>query len=367
MHLLRLLICAAALAVVASAGPVGLVDLNRVLDRSSIVVVASVAEGGQAGTTASVVLEVLRTLKGSIGAGVLTAEISVSSEFAARRPLAGLQAIWFLAADGPGAYRVLPAMVGSVPLEHTLLPALKELPSSWAPPASATPLEKLLRELAASVEAKGDSLAGLTSEYLCQVPAAPASSLSGLYRRMLSSSAPAVSSAGLAGLIRSGDVEGLATLKSKLSQRAEIQAARPLAQAVCEYYDGDAGGLAILAEFASRWQPILRLRECAAFALRNIHSRESIPFLVALLDSDQDGIRYEAMAGLASYANSGYIPHEKPLTVNGVSQPRQRSALRTAETEAHFPTLDTFRKDQNRFITFWKQWSLANAAAITKP
>lgn len=297
----------------------------------------------------------------------MTAEITVSNNYAARKSLAGLQAIWFLVDAGKGPYRVLPAMYGAVPLEATLLPVLNEMPSSWAPPASATPLEKLLRELAAVVEAKGDGLAGLTSEYLCQIPAAPASSLSNLYRRMLSSSATAVSSAGLAGLIRSGEVEGLSVLKSKLSQHAEIQAATPLAQAVCEYYDGNGEGLAILAEFAGKWQPILRLRECAAFALRNIHSRESIPFLVALLDSDHDGIRYEAVAGLASYANSGYIPHEKPLTVDGVLQPRRRSALHTAETEAHYPTLDTFRKDQVRFVTFWKQWSLANAATLTKP
>ena len=118
--------------------------------------------------------------------------------------------------------------------------------------------------------------------------------------------------------------------------------------------NGNPTGLKSLSELAAGPETIPRLRECAAYALRNIHTRESIPFLLILLDSNSRALRYEGVAGLASYANSGFIPAESRLALDGVTQLRARSTMHTNETEENFPTLETFVKDEGRYIAFWK-------------
>jgi hypothetical protein len=281
----------------------------------------------------------------------LATETVVSNEFPVTRSLVGTQGLWFLSAgDKPEVYRILPIMSGSVPFEMTILPTLPSLPPNWrAPSQSAAPLELVLRELAAYLEVNTGSVLG--GEFLSQVAASPGSELARLYTQMTTSSSPVVLSAGIAGLIRSGDVTGLAFLQS-----ASGNIGSSLAQAVCEYANGNPRGVVVLGELATTSRSVARLQECAAYALRRIHTRESLPLLASLLDSPSPTIRYEGVAGLASYANSGLIPNEPPLLVDGVPTSRAQSAISTAETQDNFPTLDTFRKDEQRFIAFWKQW-----------
>lgn len=369
MNWLRPLVCGASLLTVGVAGPISPASLDKLVNDAKVIAVAKVASGSQSATSRSLVLlDVQRTLKGSVSSGLLSVEINAPAEFAVSRNLVGLQGIWFLVDGTDGIYRILPAMVGSVPLEWSILPALTDLPVTWASGPSAAPMERVLREVAADMEVKGESNWPFAFDFLSQIPATPASSVRGLYQRMLTSPVNTVSLAGLAGLLRSGDVAALASLRQKLTlpEVTGGRAGAALAQAVCEYSNANPQGLAILADLAGGPQPVPQLQECAALALRTVHSRETVPFLLALLDSQDLAVRYDAVAGLASFANSGYIPNEKPLLVDGVSQQRQPSALRTAETEENFPTLETFRKDEQRFITFWKQWC-ATTLAVTKP
>jgi hypothetical protein len=248
MLCLRIFACTCLASAAGLAGPIGLASLERLVQEATMIVVAEVAQRAQSGRSASVMLEVQRTLKGPGRARVLTAGIEVSSEFAMRRNLKGLQGIWFLSARN-GTLSVLPAILGSVPLEFLILPALPDLPLSWTPSAPATPMEKVLCELAAALEINGDAGPGLSANFLSQTPAGPATSLRRLYRRMLESSSAPVSSAGLSGLIRSGDVEGLVSLESKLTQ---IMYGPSMAQPVCAYFNGNIRGLALLAALSGQ-------------------------------------------------------------------------------------------------------------------
>lgn len=356
MHLLKIIALLTMFIVQASAGPVGLARLDRLVEQASAIVVARSLQGSQSGSIASVVLEVDRTLKGSIAPGVIAVEITTSEEFASRRDLGGLRGIWFLSADPGGKIRVLPAMLGSVPLEFFILPSLPSLPASWKAADPATPIENVLRELAAALEQNGASSFPFAAEFLVQLPADSGPTLKGLYTRMSTSLSAAVSSAGLAGLIKSGDASALGLAKASLAQlRAEI-ASPVLAQAVCEYFNGNVKGLELLSELASTPQKTPRVRECAAHAMRNVHSRESLPFLLRLLNSEDQLIRYEAVAGIASYANSGFIPNEKPLRIDGVQQQRLAKPLWTQETADNFPTLSSFKEDETRVVFFWRRW-----------
>ena len=192
--------------------------------------------------------------------------------------------MWFLSGGASGNDTLLPALYGSVPLEFSILPALPSLPLTWAGLDTASPAERVLRELAAALET--NPTFPLLAEVVSQSSTEPASPLRSVYRRMQASSSQVVSAAGLAGLLRSGDVQGLEGLTAQLA-RGPLPAGGPLmGQAVCQYLNGNPRGLPILAGLAAAASPVPLLRGCAAFALRNIHSKESIPFLIGLLDSD---------------------------------------------------------------------------------
>ena len=191
-------------------GPIGLAQLDRIIRDAKLIVVASVAQGSQSGPLAAITLDVQRALKGQAPAGIVSATIAIPDKFGATRSLKGLQGIWFLSEDVKGDYRVLPAMTGSVPLDFMILPALPSLPASWAGSDSASPTERVLRELAAALE--NNPSFPLMGEFVSQSSTEPASILRSVYRRMQTSTSPVVSAAGLAGLLRSGDAQALTSL-----------------------------------------------------------------------------------------------------------------------------------------------------------
>jgi hypothetical protein len=337
-------------------GPMGLANLDRMVRDAKLIVVARVVQGSQSGKFASFTLEVQRTLKGEPPSSTVSAFIEVMDT--GNINLKGWQGLWFIAEDG----RLLPATSGSVLIVFCRLPALPELPAAWAAPNTASPTERVLRELSASLEAEEGY--PFLAEILSQKSATePAASLRALYRRMQASPSLVVAGAGVAGLLRSGDVGGLRSLPALL-EKGPLPPGPLVGASVCEYLNGNPSGLSILSALAAVPSPTPLLRTCAAFALRNIHSKESIPYLLGLLGSDDFQVRYEGMAGLASYANSGFVPGEKPLSVDDVVQPRIQAPLRTEATSANFPTFDRFKLDEAVTIAFWRQWVSDNVTPV---
>ena len=197
-------------------GPVAPAHLDRMVRDAKLIVVARVAQGSQSGPLVSVTLEVQRTLKGDAPSSMVSVSIAVSDEFSATRSLKDLQGMWFFSGDAAGNNTLLPAMYGSVPLEFSILPALPRLPPSWAGLDTASPTERVLRELSAALET--NPAWPLLAEFVSQSSTEPASTLRSVYRRMQASSSQVVSAAGLAGLLRSGDVQGLEGLTAQLSR-----------------------------------------------------------------------------------------------------------------------------------------------------
>ena len=117
----------------------------------------------------------------------------------------------------------------------------------------------------------------------------------------------------------------------------------------------------VLAASAS---PVPRLQSCAAEALRNIHTKETVPFLAPLLDSPDQTIRYYGLSGLASFTNSGVVPREPPLMIDGVVTPRNPSAFMSAETVRNYPTMSTFALNEASYLSFWKAWWTTNQVAL---
>lgn len=154
----------------AMGGPIGLARIGPLVERADLIIVGEAAQGYQSGTNAAVVLNVLRTLKGAPRTSTVSASITVSEEFSASRELRGMKGLWFLREEGGGGYRLMPVMMGSIPLEYAILPALASLPGSWAGASSAGPLDRVLRELAAASVEAAPAVSPLILELLAQAP-----------------------------------------------------------------------------------------------------------------------------------------------------------------------------------------------------
>jgi hypothetical protein len=62
---------------------------------------------------------------------------------------------------------------------------------------------------------------------------------------------------------------------------------------------------------------------------------------------------------MASFANSGSIPREPALVVDGVVAARPSdNKIKNSQTLDNFPAVDTFRGNEATYIVFWKNcWS----------
>lgn len=347
-------VCLTACASKLFGAPIGVQPLSQLLNKAEVVFVGRIIQGVQSDVNASAIFQIERMLKGSSRAGTVPASFSTLPAISGNKDLRGQIGIWFLTKKSDGSLEVMPPFVGAVPVEFHSMPALAALPASWMADPSASTVEKVIRELAAALE-QLPAGSVLWSALLSQPLTESDPSLSRLYQRLQSSGSEPVAAAGLKGSIVKGDLAALQSLASR-AQRGLSNASSTIAtQAVCEFSNGNPRALAVLAEMAAmRSQP--ELRRCAVLALRTIHSRETIQYLLPLLDDTDSDIRYQAMAGIASYANTGFLPGEKQLVIDGVVTPRNTEPLYTPETGANFPTGDRFRLDEPRVIAFWKQW-----------
>jgi hypothetical protein len=126
---------------------------------------------------------------------------------------------------------------------------------------------------------------------------------------------------------------------------------------ICEHYrQTSAPGVAALTDLASSSSGSVSLRRCSAHALRAIHTKESLPGLLQLLDSSDQTVRYEAVFGLASFANG--LPVQVPSNTANLEflRPSGNSPLATADTRANMPSLPEFRSNEQKYLNFWRQW-----------
>jgi hypothetical protein len=111
-------------------------------------------------------------------------------------------------------------------------------------------------------------------------------------------------------------------------------------------------------EVLGRLSRIERFERMAAWPLRRFHTKETLPYLARLLDSTNQEVRYQAMAGLADFCYLGGTPTEEQLNSRGHPTPdlRQPRPYMTDDVGQNFPTVQGFKQDEQRYITFWKNW-----------
>jgi HEAT repeat protein len=214
--------------------------------------------------------------------------------------------------------------------------------------------EKLMLELAAAIENRDGS--DFAVDYLAGLHTQGTAAVLKVYQRFSQSSSTALRAYGIAGLIREGNIQVLSTLAADVHAINAGASGDLIVNEVCQYSNANPAAVAALGALSGATTTVPRLQFCAAAALRRIHTKETLVYLQELLDSQYPDVRYEAVAGLASFANSGSIPREPPRVVDGAVVTRQPNIYKSSQTLENFPTVATFQQNEAKYIAFWKGW-----------
>lgn len=159
---------------------------------------------------------------------------------------------------------------------------------------------------------------------------------------------------GLAGLVRSGDVDSLAIIALHLDELSKSQTAGALATAISDFrvpQSEAVESLGAISEGGSR-----DLRFAATYALRVLATSASLPWLALRFADPDPQVRYQAIAGFATFANSGHVPVEERLRSPGQFLATGDGPFTSDQTKNNFPTVDRFLESEQQFLGFWSSW-----------
>jgi len=347
------------------------ISLGTLLGQADAVVVATVRDGSAAAQILSLDLIVARTVKGSASTGSsISAMLSSPNVINPGRgdgllrmngaivakELVGKTGLWFLQQSGSG-WTVLPRAGGDISTWDLYVPLPSgNLPPTFAYDASATPKARLIQEIGAAAQ-NPSTAAAISRLEAMRMFADLGYDFQPVLRQLTSSPQMGTRAMGLAGQIRLGSPGALnAVVDSNLATFPE-DAQNQLANAVCEYRNTDVSGVAALGTLLGS-QYADSMRVCATYALREIHSRETLPLLEKLLDDSSAQIRYDAVIGIAQFAIAFPMVGmaEKPAAIATFTPPPSV----TNEMRQHYPAQGLFLKNEQEYISYWKTWLAAH-------
>jgi hypothetical protein len=190
--------------------------------------------------------------------------------------------------------------------------------------------------------------------------------LHGFLQAFVRSNVQVLRAMGCAGLIQRGEAASLmqmeVDLQGLLSGMQNNYSMTDLMAAIqFVYRNPDPQGIAVLGRLASS---ATELRKPSVYALRAIHTRETLPSLLKLLDSSDPDDAYDALTGIAGFANG--MPtttiqnavNLKNLTIDPNAPFADHDMLN------HMPNIEMFLQNRAEYVGFWKNWFAANQSRI---
>ncbi|MFN0172905.1 MAG: hypothetical protein ACKV22_41535 [Bryobacteraceae bacterium] len=366
LNIACLLACGPALLTANNPGPCSAVVFEK---RSTAIVVGAVLGGLQDKDVVSFQLSVKRVLKGDVSPGAVLAARWRSWKSTAPRNVVPLpEGVWFLRAGSDGAYDVVPVFQGTIPLGMTYYPTPAAAPSpAYQYTARAPVLDKVALELAwAAEQSDREPMTDFAISRVMRGYDSPA--IRAIYQRFAESPKRHLRATGLAGLIRLRDWNALARLANEIKT---LGSSFQLAEAVMTVRDPSPEVVRAMAriglESACNEKEGCGYRESAVLMLADVHTRESLPYLAAMLDDKRQRNRGQAVRGFTLYV--GNYPIATPERVaSGESIRRQTpSKYETEETRLHSHSgLFKDTQEEARIVAFWKSWWARNQVELTR-
>ena len=371
-------------------------DVGQAILSCDIIVVARVVSGearsGSTGASSELLLRIVRTLKGELSPGSQIA-IKTSgyrafipgpgSAMPRSWPVEPFLALWFLKGE-QGRYSVVPVIQGSgEPDRASLVLPEESHGASASSDAIAAVREEILAQLRAMAIAGPDKIkptyhvqtinGRVDRSYGVGIYAAKALELSevldrlgdrptllAVYRDAASDMSPYLRSIGITGLIVANDPAGpkQAAEEFRLLFR-EAYVGGIAAKLVGYRNPADPGAIAAIGRLATEYRDLdMPLLEwSAAEALNAIHTKDAMPWMIALLDSADERIGGLALNGICLFVRNSPIVTPESIPTQSWRQSREPTPFRTKETDAHcWSNPLPANAASNEYKKFWKLW-----------
>jgi hypothetical protein len=319
--------------------PHSAIDLADLVAQSDVVLVGRVLTLQASGSKVTVIIgghpvelqpyaasvQVVRTLKGSVSKATIVVRYYEPNVDIGYQPLGvNLVGCFFLQAEVAGVFDIVNPRV---PCAVALPPVPQSLGSS--------PLDKTLAEIRGAIfhsstpiDVKEDAIRVLGEAV--EFPGA-AAGIDVLREVALNSSSP-VSLHAVAVLLRRNDLTGLPAAVLALQSPSQMDEGLVI-QLASSLHNGVVDSSALSSVATLRSSANIEVRRGAVGAMRNMACAEAVPFLVsALSDSDQE-VRYDAMMGIASFAQL------------------------SGDHDDMAPTMDTFGLNEGLYLDYWRAWA----------
>jgi hypothetical protein len=342
----RISLATIALAVVtisAYGTPAAMAPLGALLKSSDASVVVSVARVAASGGMTVLSAEVLRSLKGPLKTGdaiEITAPAGLQPG-ASLAALTGRTGLWFLRRT-PTGWSVMPVVIGNLPLDFAFIPVPPSAPAALVGPA---PEDSLAAELFAALS--NDATASSAEEFLtmgmadvqsAQLDAGLAAFATGPVAR--------TRRVAISMMLRASSKQAPAQLVALSPTDLQGDIRQSLARGLCQFRATDDNDTRSVGQLS---QPPYQnsIRSCAAYSLRATHSATALLFLKVLLDDKSADLRYDALMGISAFALQ--IPPQAGV-------PTFRSVAGNEQDLSHSPSRDLFDKNEQPYISYWKDW-----------
>jgi hypothetical protein len=346
-------------AAICLAGAFGLVSAANLTDRADAVVVGEVISGQSVASYVLLTIRADRVLKGNVvGGTVISVEWDRPPANATPSQLSGNYGMWFLRVGGAAPWTLLPANASNVrlPLGLACYPVQKGSLPSVSAPAGSPPADLVALELATSTEQLSSTSVQFyySAKGLLSTPAS--ATVSSVHARLSQSTDLQVQSVGLIGRLQQGDAAALAELPQTPEAFRKLALNLEMAAAIRNFRNPTPSAVQSLGRLATSSTAARPVVLSSADALRAIHTKDSLPFLVSLLDSSDAEIRHQGLAGLSMFVEN--LPVQTPEMVPAMTWLKQQgpAPYRTADTDRYSAKFGEPSGRQAEYVTFWKSW-----------
>jgi hypothetical protein len=275
---------------------------------------------------------------------------------------APIHGLWFLQRTPAGSWDILPANGRDGMIFNLYLPATRVLPQRYATAGAASVLDSTVVEFAAGAEAEENRLR--TAVEVLRTTQTPA--ISSVIAAYLTSPTPAFQSAGVALALTQNQPDAIATLTRLWPGVSQDPARTYIITSLRDFYrDQSPVAVKRLAALAAD-AGLPELRPAASRALAAIHTKEALPALAGLLQSNDPEERMTGVFGLSSFANG--CPAQTPDNTVSLEylQFKNPSPYRTHDTMAHFAFRRGPAEQESELTSFWLNWWNAHKSELTQ-
>jgi len=343
-------------------------SLDKLASQADAVVIAALTQGVQSGSSISGVLEVRRSLKGSLAAGSvipLSWQAPDPSSFGVAAPSQTWprsEGIWLLKHAEGYAPMPLDHPAAEVP-DYFILVSLAPLLPAYEPAVGATLMDRIVLEMASTLERGLQLGAGIPLTWLAQIYPSVAPET---YDRLLASRNATLRAVALSVRLQLHDDSVLVKYEPALLELAASSAGIRLQAALELSRPPDPAALGVLGRIALSPEPgMQRCALGAARALAAIHSALTLPILGKMLDSRDTEIRTAAVNGLSSFVTN--LPVRRPVDMASMAwmTPNGPGQYLTEDVKQHVELGPISKYRQEGIVDFWRAWWADKGASLT--